>query len=176
MTFIRKIIGFIDKLSETAGAVAKWFALVLVAVGTYETVSRHVFGAPTIWAYDTLSMAGGVIYLLGASYDYLHNAHTRVDLLYGRFTPRIQALIDLVASLLLFFPLMIVMLWFSFKWTVKAWKINEVMFNSFWYPPAGPYRTLFTIGLLLLVLQGVAKFIRDFYLVAGGTPIDSIKS
>ena len=46
------------------------------------------------------------------------------------------------------------------------------MFNSFWYPPAGPYRTIFAIGLFLLVLQGFAKLIRDVYLLVKGTNLD----
>jgi TRAP-type mannitol/chloroaromatic compound transport system permease small subunit len=172
MTFIRTVLRLIDRMSDTAGSLGKWFALALVVVGTYETVSRHIFGAPTIWAYDTLSMAGGALYLLGASYDYRHNAHTRVDLIYSRLSQRARALVDVIASLFLFFPLMTVMLWYSAKWAIKAWKINEVMFNSFWYPPAGPYRTLFTLGLFLLVLQGLAQFVRDLYLVIRGTSID----
>ncbi|MBN2873562.1 MAG: TRAP transporter small permease subunit [Spirochaetales bacterium] len=172
MTIIRWILKFIDSLSEAAGSIGKWFALVLVAAGTYETISRHFFGSPTIWAYDTLSMAGGILYLLGASFDYKHNAHTRVDIIYSHLKPRVRVLIDIIASLVLFFPLMTVLLWFSFTWTVKAWKIGEVMFTSFWYPPAGPYRTVFTIGLLLLVLQGVAQFIRDIHFLVRGTTID----
>jgi len=172
MAIIRWILKFIDSLSETAGSVGKWFALVLVFAGTYETISRHFFGAPTIWAYDTLSMAGGIIYLLGASFDYKRSAHTRVDLIYTLLPARIKALIDVLMSLLLFFPLVTVLLWYSFTWTVKAWKIHEVMFTSFWYPPAGPYRTVFTIGLLLLLLQGLAQFTRDMHMLVRGTPID----
>lgn len=176
MAIMRMVLKTIDKMSELSGAVGKWFALVLVFAGTFETVSRHLFGAPTIWSYDTLSMAGGALYLLGASYDYKHNAHTRVDLIYSRLKPRVQALIDLVASLVLFFPLVMVMLWFSGKWAVKAWKINEVMFTSFWYPPAAPYRTLVTFGLLLLLLQGLAQLVRDVFFLIRGTSIDSIES
>ncbi len=176
MTIIRMILRFIDRLSDLSGSIGKWFALVLVFVGTFETVSRHLFGSPTIWSYDTLSMAGGALYMLGASYDYRHNAHTRVDLIYSKLRPRIQALIDVLASLALFFPLVMVMLLFSGKWALKAWKINEVMFTSFWYPPAAPYRTLFTIGMLLLLMQGLAQFVRDFYFLIRGTSIDSIKS
>jgi len=172
MAIIRWILKFIDSLSETAGSVGKWFALILVFAGTYETISRHFFGAPTIWAYDTLSMAGGIIYLLGASFDYKRSAHTRVDLIYTLLPARIKALIDVLMSLLLFFPLVTVLLWYSFTWTVKAWKIHEVMFTSFWYPPAGPYRTVFTIGLLLLLLQGLAQFTRDMHMLVRGTPID----
>jgi TRAP-type mannitol/chloroaromatic compound transport system permease small subunit len=176
MAIMRMVLKGIDRMSDLSGSVGKWFALVLVFVGTFETVSRHIFGAPTIWSYDTLSMAGGALYLLGASYDYRHNAHTRVDLIYSKFSPRIQALIDLIASLFLFFPLVVVMLWFSAKWAIKAWVINEVMFTSFWYPPAAPYRTLVTLGLLLLLLQGLAQLVRDIYFLIRGTSIDSIES
>jgi TRAP-type mannitol/chloroaromatic compound transport system permease small subunit len=172
MTFLKKILKIIDSISERSGQIGKWFAFLLVLVGAYETISRHFFNAPTIWAYDTLCMAGGTVYLLGASYDYLHDAHTRVDLFYSMLSKRMQALIDVVASLLFFFPLMIIMLKLAFEWAVKAWKINEVMFNSFWYPPAAPYRSIFALGLFLLVLQGFARFVRDVYFLVRGESID----
>ena len=67
---------------------------------------------------------------------------------------------------------MVVMLILAMKWAVKAWKINEVMFTSFWYPPAAPYRTIFALGIFLLILQGLARFIRDIYFVVKGEAID----
>lgn len=171
MTTVIKLLRAIDWLSEKSGAIGKWFALLLVLVGSFETISRHFFNAPTIWAYDSMCMAGGVVYLLGASYNYLHDAHTRVDLFYMRAKPRVKALIDVICSVFLFFPLMIIMFKLSVTWAAKAWRINEVMFNSFWYPPAAPYRTVFALGLLLLILQGVARFIRDLYFVIKGEQI-----
>lgn len=171
MTTLQKLLKFIDWLSEMSGHAGKWFALLLVFAGSYETIARHFFNAPTIWAYDTMCMAGGVIYLLGASYNYKYNAHTRVDLFYMRAKPRTKALIDVICSIFLFFPLMIVMFKLSVDWAVKAWRIDEVMFNSFWYPPAAPYRSIFALGLFLLILQGVARFIRDLYFVIRGEQI-----
>lgn len=171
MTTLRKLLTFIDWLSEMSGSLGKWFALLLVFVGSFETISRHFFNAPTIWAYDSMCMAGGVIYLLGASYNYKHDAHTRVDLFYSRATPRTKAWIDVICSIFLFFPLMIVMFKLAVVWAAKAWRINEVMFNSFWYPPAAPYRTLFAIGLFLLILQGFARFVRDIYFLIRGEQI-----
>jgi len=168
MSTILKLPRYIDRLSEGAGALGKWFAFLLVIIGSYETISRHFFGAPTIWAYDSLCMAGGTVYLLGASYTYLKDSHIRVDLFYSGLPPRRQAVFNIVGALVFFFPLMGVLSWEAVKWAIRAWRIDEVMFNSFWYPPAAPYRTLVAVGLLLLVLQGVARFIRDVSLVAGG--------
>jgi TRAP-type mannitol/chloroaromatic compound transport system permease small subunit len=168
MTALRKLLQCIDWLSEMSGQLGKWFALLLVFVGSFETIARHFFNAPTIWAYDSMCMAGGVIYMLGASYNYLHDAHTRVDLFYTRAKPRTKALIDVVCSIFLFFPLMIVMFKLAVDWAAKAWRIDEVMFNSFWYPPAAPYRTIFAVGLFLLILQGFARFVRDLYFLIKG--------
>jgi len=159
-------------MSERAGAFGKWFALVLVLVASFDAIARHFFNSPTIWAYDTITMAGGVIYMLGAAYAYRFDGHTRVDLFYQYLSERSRAVVNVVAALVLFFPLMGAMLYMAIKWTIRAWKIEEVMFNSFWYPPAGPYRTVFALGLLLLVLQGIARFVRDLHLALKGQTLD----
>lgn len=172
MTILKKVLKSIDWMSEMAGSLGKWFAFLLVLVGSFDAVSRHFFNAPTIWAYDTLCMAGGVIYLLGASYDYKHDAHTRVDLLYSKLTPRVQAIVNIISSLILFFPLMIVMLKLSITWAIKAWVGNEVMFNSFWYPPAAPYRTVFALGLFLMILQALAVLVRNIHFAVKGENLD----
>ncbi len=172
MNFLKNLLKLIDFLSEKSGAVGKWFAFLLVLIGSYETISRHFFNAPTIWAYDSLCMAGGAVYMLGASFDFKHDAHTRVDLFYSRLSRRGKAWVDAICSLVLFFPLMTVMFKLAVVWAVKAWKIHEVMFTSFWYPPAAPYRTLFALGLLLMIFQAMAKFIRDIHFLARGKEID----
>jgi TRAP-type mannitol/chloroaromatic compound transport system permease small subunit len=172
MSIILKLPRQIDRLSEAAGSFGKWFAFLLVIIGTYETISRHSFNAPTIWAYDSLCMAGGVVYLLGASYTYMKDSHIRVDLLYSRLSPKGQAALNVVCALLFFFPLVGVLLKEAISWAIRAWRIDEVMFNSFWYPPAAPYRTLVAVGLLLLVLQGIARLIRDVNLLMGGRDLD----
>ncbi|HOV39721.1 MAG TPA: TRAP transporter small permease subunit [Spirochaetales bacterium] len=172
MNWLKKIIRYIDLASEQSGKIGQWCALLLVLVGSYDTIARHFFNAPTVWGYDMLCMLGGALYLLGASYDYLHDAHTRVDLLYNLLKPRGKALANVLSSLFLFFPLMVVMLYYSVTWTIRAIKINEVMFTSFWYPPAFPYRGIFAIGLFLLVLQGLSRFVRDLYFVIRGEQLD----
>jgi len=172
MSILSRALRVIDRISELAGHTGKWFALLLVLVASFDAIARHFFNAPTIWAYDTITMAGGTMYMLGASYNYLHDAHTRVDVIYQYLSERQQAVLNVVASLFLFFPLMVFMLSMAIQWAIRAWRINEVMMNSFWYPPAAPYRTIFAIGLFLLVLQGLARFVRDLHLIIKGYKID----
>ncbi|MDD3539128.1 MAG: TRAP transporter small permease subunit [Candidatus Caldatribacteriota bacterium] len=172
MLILKKMLKVIDSMSKLAVSGAKWFAWLLVLVGAYDTIARHFFNAPTIWAYDTLCMAGGALYVLGWAYDYLYDYHTRVDIIYRNLTPRKQALTNVICSLFLFFPLIGALLKISISWAIRAWRINETMISTFWYPPAAPYRTVFALGILLLLLQGIANFIRDLYFVIRGEPLD----
>ncbi|HRX26052.1 MAG TPA: hypothetical protein P5219_04535, partial [Aminivibrio sp.] len=75
-------------------------------------------------------------------------------------------------SLFLFFPLMGIMFYLAFTWAIRAVTIKEVFFNSFWYPPAWPYRTVFAVGLFFLLLQGAANLVRDFYFMVRGETLD----
>ncbi len=172
MEYLIKFIKTVEKISQKCGEFAKWFAWVLVLVGSYDTIMRHFFNKPPIWAYDTLCMAGGLLYIFGWPYDLLHNAHTRVDVFYRMLSDRKKAFIDAFLSLFLFFPLMIGLAITSTSWAIRAWRIGETMISTFWYPPAAPYRTAFAIGTYLLLLQGIAKFIKDVYFVIRGEKID----
>lgn len=172
MSILRRILKGIDFCSHSAGHAGKWFAWVLVLAGAYDTIARHFFNAPTVWAYDVLCMSGGALYALGWSYDQLHNSHIRVDLFYRSMSDRKKALVDVLCSVLFFFPLLIAFLVSAVSWAIRAWRINETMTSTFWYPPAAPYRTVFAIGVFLLILQGLAKFIRDFYFLTKGESLD----
>jgi len=46
------------------------------------------------------------------------------------------------------------------------------MMESYWYPPAGPFRTAIALGLVMLLLQGIAKFIRDVHFASGRGHLD----
>ncbi len=172
MAFLKKVVKTIDFISEQSGSLARWFAWLLVLVGAYDTIMRHFFNAPTVWAYDTLCMAGGALYVLGWSYDYLHDAHTRVDVFYTRLSPRGKAWLNVIASIFLFFPLAITLTYTAISWAARAWRIHETMTSTFWYPPAAPYRTIFAVGVFLLTLQGVSNFIKDIYFLVRGERID----
>ena len=54
-------------------------------------------------------------------------------------------------------------------WKVSLYSLNSVLimehYTSTWFPPIYPAKVLMTIGVLLLLLQGIAKWIRDLMTV-----------
>ena len=65
MGALKKMLKIIDFMSEKSGQIGKWAAVALVTIGSYDTIMRHFFNAPSDWAYDMLCMSGGALYLLG---------------------------------------------------------------------------------------------------------------
>lgn len=169
---MRKILRVIDSISEWTAKTISWFCVALVLVLVYDVVMRYVFGGATVWAYETAVMLGATIYIMGWAFVHRLREHIRVDIFYVHLSPRKQVIIDIVGTLLFLLPLLVVMIDTSIFYMVRAWKIGEVLAETFWYPPAGPFRTMVVVGLSLFALQMVAQFIRDLHLLVRNKPYD----
>ena len=169
---MRAILRVIDSISDWTAKAISWFAVALIIVLVYDVVKRYIFGGATVWAYETAVMLGATIYIMGWSYVHRIREHIRVDVIYVHLPPRVQLIIDILGTLLFLLPLLYVMIDTSIFYAVRAWKIGEVLSETFWYPPAGPFRTIVVVGLFLFALQIVAHFIRDFYLLVRNKAYD----
>lgn len=73
---------------------AALFVLIAIMI-TYEVVARYVFLSPTIWVEDLSLLCQIWASCLGASWLLQHQALIRIDMLIGRFGPRLQAAAEL---------------------------------------------------------------------------------
>ncbi|HEY82669.1 MAG TPA: TRAP transporter small permease subunit [Dehalococcoidia bacterium] len=169
---MRKLVRIIDSISGYAGGFAKWLAYLLVLVVVYDVLMRYVFNAPPMWAYDSAVMLGGTIYVLAWAYTHRYRGHVRVDVIYTHLSPRTKAIIDAAGTFFLLFPLLGILVHESFVWQWRAWKIGERFMETYFYPPAAPFRTMVLLGFCLLSLQAVAQFIRDLYFCLKNKPYD----
>lgn len=169
---MKGVIRVIESTSEWAGKIGGWFCIPLILVLVYEVVARYVFDAPTIWAHESARMLGATVVALGWAYVHRYREHVTIDVVYTRLSPRGQALIDVLCTLVFFFPLLVVVTWSSFDFTRVAWAGHEVLIESYWYPPSGPIRMVVTLGLCLFMLQGIANFVRDLHLLIRNKPYD----
>lgn len=91
-----------------------------------------------------------------------------VDIIYGGLSLRGKALADLIT-----FPVFLLFVGVRFDkglgFARDAWAF-QVTLSSAWAPPVYPFKTIIPIAAFLLLLQALAKFIRDLY-----TPITGRK-
>jgi TRAP-type mannitol/chloroaromatic compound transport system permease small subunit len=168
MTVLEKVTKFIDAVSDRTGRIVGWIAVPMIIALIYEVFARYVFHRPTIWSYEITYMIYGTHFLLGAAYTLRVKGHIRIDLLYMRFSPRGRALIDTLGYLVIFFPVMIILVIASFDMAKDAFKIHEVSQFTPWQPILWPFKSVICVGFSLLILQGVAEFIRSVITLVRG--------
>lgn len=162
-----KIITAIDRVSEWGGKLASFLILVATFQICYELVLRYVFNAPTIWGLEMTLYLCSITYVMSGAYAAFHEAHIRVDVFYNRFRRRTRAALDLVLTDLLFFFFTGVLVWQSALWFWEAWE-EQLTSGSEWDPIIWPMRFVLLLGGFLLLLSGVAKFIRDLQAAFAG--------
>jgi TRAP-type mannitol/chloroaromatic compound transport system permease small subunit len=160
---VKAVLQVIDLISDWTAKAVSWLAVALVLVLVFDVVERYVFGGATVWAYETGTMLGATIYVMGWAFVHRMREHIRVDVIYVHLPPRARLIIDVTGTLLFFLPLLYVLIDTSIYYMLRAWRIEEKLAETFWYPPAGPFRTVVVVGLFLLAFQTVANLIRDFY-------------
>lgn len=154
-----RFLHFIDNANEWIGKVVSFFVLAIMVVIIYEVLMRYLFVKSQLWVPETSVFFFGTLFVLGGGYNLIHGGHVKLDVLYIRLSPRTKAILDLVTSIL-FFIFCGVLIW---KGWLMAWDsllVREKTPSAF-APPLYPFKMVIPIGAALLMLQGVAKFIRD---------------
>ncbi len=163
MKILGSLVGFIDSLSDHSGKIVSFFIFISIFVVLWNVIIREVFGTYAAWPQSvTVSRISLAYVALGAAYTLRTRSHINVDLLYNRFSPRVKGIIDVITSSL-FFLYGVGLLWKSIE------VISNVRFSlrSF-LPPYWPTPLLIIIGVSLLMLQGIAKLIRDLTMAIKG--------
>ncbi|HHE41146.1 MAG TPA: TRAP transporter small permease subunit [Dehalococcoidia bacterium] len=172
MSKLSTIMKWIESVGTWAGKFAGWLLIALIGCIVYNVFMRYALNAPTIWAFDISYMLGGAIYLLGLAWVLKKDENVRVDIISTRFSQRTRLLIDTVLNFAMFFPFVLFVFLTSLNITIHSWKIGERASTTIFYPPLYPLRTVITIGLFLLFLQGIVNTIRTLRLLLKGEDHD----
>ena len=79
MTLLLKISGLIDGLSRRIGQIIIWFILASVLLSTGNALARKLLRIGSNAFTEMQWYLYGAVFLLGAGYAFLKNAHVRID-------------------------------------------------------------------------------------------------
>jgi TRAP-type mannitol/chloroaromatic compound transport system permease small subunit len=156
----------IGQISEQSGKAVSFLVILLTGVILYEISARYLFKSPTIWAHEVAQMIYGAYVILLGAYAFKKGVHVNVDILYKKFKPRTRAIMDLFTWLLFFFfcGLILVKGW---EMASESFQLGETEPTSF-APIVWPIKMTIPLGALLILLQGLAKFIQDLQVAFTG--------
>ena len=163
---LERIVSTIDAISYWSGYISMFLIVIFAAFMFIEVIFRYGFNSPTIWATEATGLAFGVYMLLCAGYVLLVRGHVTMDAIYNLLSLRKRAILDVLTASL-FFLFVGILLWKGIPGAIRAVVLGEHS-QSIWGAPEWPVKVAIPLGAFLILLQGIAKLIRDFHLAVTG--------
>lgn len=156
---VKIFVQAIDSINKAVGKFAMYLVFGMIGVLLFESISRTIFDKPHIWVVEIAQFTMAAYYLLGGGYSMLLKGHVRMDLLYGRWSSKRQALADVITGPILMFYLVVLLMgaYSSIEYAVMYGQRNR----SAWAPLMAPIKIIMGTGVLLMLLQTIATFFKD---------------
>ena len=152
-------VKYIDAMNKKVGKFSMYLVFGMMGILLFESITRTIFNWPHIWVVETAQFIMAAYYLLGGGYSLILDGHVRMDLLYGRWSARGQAISDLFTAVLLL-VYMVFLLLGGISASKYALVYKQVNYTP-WAPPMSPIKIIMTIGIILMLLEVVAYFFKD---------------
>jgi len=157
---MQKLLLSIDKLSTFVGHAFSWLIVALTFLISWEVFSRYMLDRPHSWAFDVMIMMYGTLFMMAGAYTLAKSGHVRGDVLYGFFSPRTQATIDLVLYILFFVPGVFALTYAGYFYAAESWAVNEHSNVTAEGPPIYPFKIMMPLAGAILLLQGLVEITR----------------
>jgi TRAP-type mannitol/chloroaromatic compound transport system permease small subunit len=156
----------IDTITESIGKAVGWLILIAVLVSAGNAVIRKMFNmSSNAWLEAQWYLFGGA-FMLAAAYTLSQNEHIRIDVVYGKFSRRVQHWIDLLGHCLFLMPFVLLMVYFLVPYVLMSYRSGEGSSSAggliVW-----PAKAILLAGFLLLAAQGVSEIIKKIAIMRG---------
>ncbi|MCO5119445.1 MAG: TRAP transporter small permease subunit [Burkholderiaceae bacterium] len=160
-----KLARGITQLNIWIGKICAWLIVPMFLALIADVIMRYVVGSVTIWTAELAQLIFGVYSVIAGGYLLVNRGHVNVDILYGRFSKKRKAVVDLATSFLFVF-FMLVLIWQSAD---MAWESIEKMETSYsvWNPYIWPVKLAVPVAGILLFLQGIVRMVSDWRAIKG---------
>ena len=169
MGLLLKLSNSIDALSRLIGRIVIWFIFATAVISALNAVARKAFHVGSNAFLEIQWYLFAAVFMLGAGYAFLQNAHVRIDVVANKLSPRVRNIIDILGIIVFLLPLCYFMISFSWPVVHGAFVSGEVSSNAGglirW-----PVYALVPAGFGLLALQAVSELIKRIAFLAGKGP------
>jgi TRAP-type mannitol/chloroaromatic compound transport system permease small subunit len=169
----------VDGFNELIGKFIRWLVLAAVLISAGNAIMRKAFniGSNAYLEVQWYLFAG--VFMLGAGYAFLRNAHVRIDFISSKLSKRANAIIDILGIVVFVIPLCLILITLSWPFFVNAWNTGEMSSNAGglirW-----PVYLLVPVGFSILLLQSLSELIKRIAflrgLIAEPISVESTKS
>ncbi len=159
MQVLLKFSKSIDWLNTQVGKLAMLMILATTLVSSGNAIVRKLFDQSSNALLEIQWYLFAGVFMLGAGYALLHNAHVRIDFISSKLSARTRNWIDVVGILIVLIPFCLITINLGWPLFTKALVSGEMSQNAGglirW-----PAYLMIPLGFALLMLQALSELIK----------------
>jgi TRAP-type mannitol/chloroaromatic compound transport system permease small subunit len=164
---LRAFAAFVDRINLAIGRHLSWLVWAVAIVCAMVVVLRYIFLISFTWMQELYVWIHAIVFLAGASFAMLINAHVRVDILYNKWSLKTRAIVEIIGAVVFTLPWMIVLALLTWPFVLDSWKILEGSAQPNGMPGVFLFRTMLLVFCALMTLQCLAIIARGLLVLAG---------
>jgi len=161
---MRAFVRGVEATNRVVGLFSMYLIFVMIGVLLYSSIVKTV-AIPPLWTLEMAQFLMVAYFMLGGGYSLIDDSHVRMDLWYGRWSPRRRARVDIFTIVFLIVYLGF-MLYGGISSTGYAIRYSETSYSS-WSPYMAPIKIVMCVGIVLMLLQAIAEFFKDIAAARG---------
>lgn len=167
MSGIAHFVRAADRLNESIGRGISWLTLAMVLIVFAVVILRYVFSIGWVWLQESYVWMHGVVFMVGAGYTLLHNAHVRVDIFYRPKDVNFKAKVDLFGSLFLLLPIVSLVFIAGLGYVGDSWAVLEESREAGGLPGLFLLKSTILVFCVLMAIQGLSMAGRSLLILQG---------
>lgn len=166
MVILLRLSRLIDTFNEWIGKLIMWLILAAVLISAGNAIVRKAFDMSSNAFLEIQWYLFAAVFMLGAGYVFLRNAHVRIDFVSSKLSKRTNTIIDILGIVVFTIPLSIILVRLSWPLFQQAYVSGEMSANAGglirW-----PVLLLVPVGFAILILQAVSELVKRVAFLTG---------
>ena len=161
------VLNLIERLIIWIGLIGGWLLLLPIIFSRfYDIIARQFTDAQSTIVQFIEWDAFFLLICLIFGFAYSRDGHARIDILRGRFSPRLTAWIEVIGIALFLTPFCVICIVYGIEQAMVAHRFDE----KWWVPFADAWmrKSIIPLGFTILLLSGVVIVLRNLvFLITG---------
>lgn len=137
---------------DTIGNLCSIVMILMILNVFYDVVMRYFFNDVSIAMQELEWHLFAAMFMFGIGYTLKEDGHVRVDVIYDQLSKKKQAIINLVGSVLFALPFTLLILHFSWDYTLEAYQMGEGSADPGGLPHRWIVRSIIPASAIFLML------------------------
>jgi TRAP-type mannitol/chloroaromatic compound transport system permease small subunit len=156
-----------DGVNRMVGLATAWMTLGTVIACFASVYTRYALDVNYIWLQESYIWQHAAVIVLGAGYTMMTGGFVRVDVFYAQWPARKRAAADMVMTILMLAPFLLVFTPATWNFVAASWRSDEGSMHPGGVPDLWILKGTMVAFCVLVGLQGLATIARGLLVLSG---------